>query len=124
MIVSLVSSKQMLRQTSQFHQHSNKQEDLLVFACQSITHLLTPATDPAVLNRILAMLLDLQSKKARQLLAHGIQTALSPNGPISESVLALLASINTIKKGTADVEYDLEKVLAGIQSISAESCAD
>jgi hypothetical protein len=70
MIVSLVSSKQML---SNFHP---KQEELVTFACTAITNLIGEKTESTMLDRVAQMLLELESKKARQVLCIGLRVAL------------------------------------------------
>ena len=107
MIVSLVSSKQML---SNFHP---KQEELVTFACQAITSLISPSTEESVLERVAQMLLELESKRARQVLCVGLRDSLKSSGRVRDETLEILVKLNTVKKGTADMDLDLELVLNG-----------
>lgn len=50
----------------------------------------------------------MQSKKARQCLALGL------NKCYSTEITSILVDMNTVKKGQADVDYDFDKVLNGI----------
>jgi hypothetical protein len=58
------------------------------------------------------MFLQMQSKKARELLAKGL------NNKFDSAVTRILVDLNTVKKGFADIDYDYEKVLGGIKSIN------
>jgi hypothetical protein len=58
------------------------------------------------------MFLQMQSKKARELLAKGL------NKKFDSAVTRILVDLNTVKKGFADIDYDYEKVLGGIKSIN------
>jgi hypothetical protein len=54
------------------------------------------------------MFLQMQSKKAREMLAKGLHKA------YNTEVTRILVDLNTVKKGMADVDYDFDKVLGGI----------
>lgn len=107
MMVGLISQKHMLTAVSTFQQKS-RLEELLMFGCQAITNLLSDKSSDKVKERISEMFLQMQSKKARELLAKGLHQCFNTD------VTALLVDLNTVKKGVADIDYDYEKVLGGI----------
>lgn len=63
------------------------------------------------------MFLDMQSRKARQLLANGLYTTLKSHA-VSEQVLMIVVNLNTVKRGTADIDFDLDKLLNAIKQIT------
>lgn len=65
------------------------------------------------------MFLDMQSRKARQLLANGLYTTMKAGGhAVSEPILMIVVNLNTVKKGTADIDFDLDKLLNAIKQIT------
>ena len=111
MMVSLMNQKQLLQAQSSFHERS-KHEELLMFGCKAITSLLGQDTDSKTREKISEMFLHMRSKKARELLANGL------NSVYKTETTQTLVQLNSIKKGVADVDYDYEKVLAGIKQVS------
>ena len=92
-----------------------------MFACQSICNLLGTSNevDTKLIDRVFSMFLDMQSRKARQLLANGLYNTLSSRGyAVSEPILMIVVNLNTVKKGTADIDFDLDKVLNAIKHIT------
>ena len=96
MIVSMVNSKSILQANNNTSQNSvnsnfvssrqNRYEDLLIFGCSAITALLkTLLSNPqtfslvseSLLNKILLMMLSMESKKARESYTHGLNTVLA-----------------------------------------------
>lgn len=107
-MVGLISQKHLLHAVSSFQQKS-RLEELLMFGCQAITNLLSLKSDTKIKERISEMFLQMQSKKARELLAKGLHKV------YDSQVTQILVDLNTVKKGVADIDYDYEKVLGGIQ---------
>jgi len=65
------------------------------------------------------MFLDMQSRKARQLLANGLYATMKAGGhAVSEQILIILVNLNTVKRGTADIDLDLDKLLNAIKQIT------
>jgi hypothetical protein len=83
-----------------------------MFGLTAITNLLTPDTDFKIQERISEMFLQMKSKKGRELLAKGLDRC------FHTEISAILVDLNTVKKGMADVDYDYDKVLGGIQAIT------
>jgi len=83
-----------------------------MFGCKAITSLLGQDTDSKTREKISEMFLHMRSKKARELLANGL------NSVYKSETTQTLVQLNSIKKGVADVDYDYEKVLAGIKQVS------
>ena len=144
-MVSLVSNKSILEaspQNSSFTSNrENRNEDLLVFGCAAINGLLqnllandsSRALIPeALLNRILLMMLSMESRKARETFTAGLHSVLGSSGILKSEVLGTIQNLNTVKRGTADVNLDYDKVLAALGTVgelaarglnAAEACA-
>jgi hypothetical protein len=58
------------------------------------------------------MFLTMESKKAREVLAKGIYSALD------NPTMYIVVDLNTVKKGFADIDYDFDKVLGGIKAVT------
>jgi hypothetical protein len=109
MMIGLVSQKNLL-QVSSAQQKTNKLEDLLIFGLTAITKLIQKGS--AHFGKVCEFFLHMQSKPARQLLAQGLHKVEQ-----SDST-AVLVKLNTIRKGFADVDYDFELILEGVQAVS------
>lgn len=109
-MVGLISQKPMLHAVSTF-QMKSRLEELLMFGLTAITNLLNAETDIKIQERIREFFIQMQSKKARQCLALGL------NKIYATEITSILVDMNTVKKGQADVDYDFDKVLNGIQKI-------
>jgi hypothetical protein len=110
MMVGLISQKNMLTAVSTF-QFKSRLEELLMFGLTAITNLVNDKTDIKIQERICEMFIQMQSKKARFCLAQGLDKC------FKTEVTSILVDLNTVKKGHADVDYDFDKVLNGIQKI-------
>jgi hypothetical protein len=88
-----------------------KQEELVTFACQAVTNLIGDKTEVSMLERVAQMLLELESKRARQVLCTGLRDALKSSEHVQAETLEILVNLNTVKKGTADMDLDLNLVL-------------
>lgn len=90
-------------------QFKSRLEELLIFGLTAITNLLSSDTDMKIQERISEMFIHIQSKKARQCLASGLHRC------YQTKTTQILLDMNTVKKGQADIEYDYDRVLNGIQ---------
>lgn len=105
----------------------NRNEDLLIFGCQAISALLktlltrnseSQLVSEHMLNRIILMLLSMESKKARESFTGGLVSVLQATGILRSDVLEAIRDMNRIKKGMADATLDFEKVLAALESVN------
>ena len=106
-MVSLTNQKPLLMAEASFHETS-RYEELLIFGCKAICSLLSKETDTKVTLKIAEMFIYMKSKRARELLAKGLDEV------FATETTSVVVKLNTLKKGMADVDYDYEKILQGI----------
>lgn len=124
MIVSLVSNKQILTAVSSSTSKS-RNEELLTFGCQSITGLLAKVLDntdvsvnQALIEKIFAMMMEIQSKKVREEFSIRLRDALNNSKVrhlVSENALNITVELNSLKRGLADLEFNYDRVLPAIK---------
>ena len=64
------------------------------------------------------MLLNMESKKARESFTESLEQVLSQTGILRPSILLAIKDMNKMKKGMADATLDFEKVLAALETIN------
>ena len=72
----------------------------------------------ALFNKILHMMLAMESKRAREAFTEGLQTVLTQTGLLKPEILEAIKDMNRIKKGMADLVLDFEKVLAALEKVN------
>jgi hypothetical protein len=130
MIVAMLSSKGILQAKSNSGYIStrlNRNEELLVFGCSAITSLLktllsnsetSELVSETLLNKVLLMMLNMESKRARESFTEGLQGVLSKQGLLKAEVLEAIMDMNKIKKGMADLTLDFDKVLGALERVN------
>ena len=71
-----------------------------------------------LLRKILQLLLQMESRKARESFTEGLHSVLKDFGLLRAEVLAAIQDMNTVKKGMADLTLDYDKVLAALQRVN------
>ena len=104
---------------------------MLIFGCTAITSLLKTLlsgcggkasrelVSDALLDKVLLMLFNMESKRARESFTESLERVLSQSGILRPEILIAIRDMNRVKKGMADATLDFEKVLAAPETINS-----